>query len=127
MSIGKLEASPILTRTLASKIRRKLQNDTQTHRQKNSNKINCRRKKEKTKTVPKKTTVKKKNKNIIVKIQDLLDRVKEDITSPINEYTLQMGAFGKKSNAEYQREILINGGYDARIESINSNSLQSLF
>ena len=65
----------------------------------------------------------KKNKNIIVKIQDLFDRVKEDITSPLNEYTLQVGAFGKKSNAEYQKEILINGGYDARIESVNSNGI----
>ncbi len=64
-----------------------------------------------------------KNKNIIVKIQDLLDRVKEDITSPINEYTLQIGAFGKKSNARHQKEMLINGGYDARIESVNSNGI----
>ena len=47
-------------------------------------------------------TPKKKNKNIIVKIQDLFDRVKEDISSPINENTLQEGAIGKKSNAEYQ-------------------------
>ena len=39
---------------------------------------------------------KKKNKNIIVKIQDLLDKVKNDITTPINEYSLQAGAFGKK-------------------------------
>ena len=69
------------------------------------------------------TNPKKKNKNIMVKIQDLLDRVKEDITSPINEYTLQIGAFGKKSNAEYQKEILVNGGYDARIETVNSNGI----
>jgi len=65
----------------------------------------------------------KNNKNIIVKIQDLLDRVKEDLTAPINEYTLQVGAFGKKSNAEYQKEILINGGYDARIDHVNSSGV----
>ncbi len=66
---------------------------------------------------------KKNNKNIIVKIQDLLDRVKEDITAPINEYTIQAGAFGKKSNAEDLKKILINGGYDARIETVNSNGI----
>ena len=70
-----------------------------------------------------KTNNKSNNKNIIVKIQDLLDRVKEDITAPINEYTLQLGAFGKKSNAEYQRNILIKGGYDARIEVVNSSGV----
>ena len=70
-----------------------------------------------------KKPAKKKNKNIIMKIQDLLDKVKEDITAPINEYTIQSGAFGKKSNAEYQREILIKDGYDARIESVNSNGI----
>jgi len=63
------------------------------------------------------------NKNIMIKIQDLLNRVKEDITSPINEYTLQAGAFGKKSNAEYQKKILLDGGYDARIENVNSNGI----
>ena len=70
-----------------------------------------------------KSNTKSNNKNIIVKIQDLLDRVKEDITTPINEYTLQVGAFGKKSNAEYQKEILTNGGYDARIENVNSSGV----
>ena len=69
-----------------------------------------------------KSNAKSNNKNIIVKIQDLLDRVKEDITAPINEYTLQVGAFGKKSNAEHQKEMLTNGGYDARIENVNSSS-----
>ena len=65
----------------------------------------------------------KKNKNIIVKIQDLLDKVKEDITTPINEYSLQIGAFGKRSNAEEQRDILLKSGYDARIDNINSNGV----
>jgi len=70
-----------------------------------------------------KSNAKSNNKNIIVKIQDLLDRVKEDITTPINEYTLQVGAFGKKSNAQHQKEMLINGGYDARIENVNSSGV----
>jgi len=65
----------------------------------------------------------KKSKNIIVRIQDLLDRVKDDLTMPINEYSLQTGAFGKKTNAEQQEKILLNNGYDARIESINSNGI----
>ena len=63
------------------------------------------------------------SKNIIVKIQDLLDKVKSDISSPINEYSLQIGAFGKKSNAEYQKQILLDGGYASRIESVNSNGI----
>ncbi len=65
----------------------------------------------------------KKSKNIIVKIQDFLDRVKDDLTMPINEYSLQIGAFGKKANAEQQEKILLDNGYDARIESINSNGI----
>ena len=70
-----------------------------------------------------KSNTKSNNKNIIVKIQDLLDRVKEDITDTINEYTLQVGAFGKKSNAEYQKEMLTSSGYDARIENVNSSGV----
>lgn len=66
---------------------------------------------------------KKKNKNIIMKIQDLLDKVKEDIIAPINEYTIQAGAFGKRNNAEDLKRILIEGGYDSRIETINSNGI----
>ena len=75
------------------------------------------------KTPKTKSDTKINNKNIIVKIQNLLDRVKEDITSPINEYTLQVGAFGKKSNAEYQKEMLTGSGYDARIENVNSSGV----
>ena len=56
-------------------------------------------------------------------IQDLLDRVKDDITAPINEYSLQIGAYGKKSNAKHQMQILLEDGYDARIESVNSNGI----
>lgn len=66
---------------------------------------------------------KKENKNIIVKIQDLLDRVKDDLSAPLNEYSLQVGAFSKRSNAEYQRQIFLNGGYEARIESVNSTGI----
>ena len=73
---------------------------------------------------PKKNQSKKQeNKNIIVKIQDLLDRVKDDLSAPLNEYSLQVGAFSKRSNAEYQRQIFLNGGYEARIESINSTGI----
>ena len=65
----------------------------------------------------------KKSKNIIVKIQDFLNRVQDDLSMPINEYSLQTGAFGKKVNAEQQEQILLDNGYDARIESINSNGI----
>ena len=76
-----------------------------------------------TKTKIKKQNPKKENKNIIVKIQDLLDKLKNNITEPINEYSLQAGAFGKKSNAKYQQQILLDSSYDARIVHINSNGI----
>ena len=80
-------------------------------------------KKQKENSIQPTSPPKKKNKNIIMKIQDLLDKVKEDIIAPINEYTIQAGAFGKRSNAENLKRILIEGGYDSRIETINSNGI----
>ena len=65
----------------------------------------------------------KESKNIIVRFQELLDKVKDDLTAPINEYSLQTGAFGKRSNAEQQYQVLLDAGYDARVESVNSNGI----
>ena len=52
-----------------------------------------------------------------MKIQDLLDRVKEDITAPINEYTIQAGAFGVKRNAELLLKKIKEKGFSPSIKT----------
>ena len=66
--------------------------------------------------------------DVVGSIKDIFNKVKDEITSPIPEgnYSIQVGAYGSKKNADKQTELLSAAGLNARTERLISRNLYAV-
>jgi len=66
--------------------------------------------------------------DVVGSIKDIFNKVKDEITSPIPEgnYSIQVGAYGSKKNADSQTDLLSAAGLNARTEKLISRNLHAV-